>query len=258
VSAAFDVADDLALAEEAARTAGHVLLRAFGRPPSGLATKSTETDLVTDADRDAERVISELLRVERPDDGVLGEEGDARAGSSGRRWVVDPLDGTVNFVYGIPAWAVSVAVEDGDGVLAGVVHDPVRAETFSAARGRGAALDGVPIRVREPEGLSKAMVATGFSYAAELRTRQAETLMRVLPAVRDVRRMGAAALDLSWVAAGRFDGYYERGLNAWDWAAGSLLVLEAGGELAQLEGEPAGLVATAPGLLEGLLELVRD
>jgi len=252
------LADDLALAEEAARTAGEVLVEYFGRPASGVEQKSSATDLVSDADRDAERLIAELLLLERPDDGMLGEEGAERSGSSGRRWVFDPLDGTTNFLLGIPTWAVSVALEDGDGGLVGVVHDPMRAETFRASRGGGADLAGVPIRVREGVDLAEAMIATGFSYRSEVRARQAEVVRRVLPAVRDVRRAGAAALDLAWVAAGRVDGYYERGLQHWDWAAGKLLLQEAGGATVPLEGEPLGMVAAHPGLLPELAELVRD
>ena len=213
---------------------------------------------MTDADREAERVITELLRVERREDALLGEEGDAFEGRSGRRWVVDPLDGTVNFFYGIPQWAVSVALEDDEGGIVGVVRDPLRSETFKAMREGGALLNGGAMHVRRPEELSKAMIATGFAYAAELRARQAETLTRVLPRVRDVRRAGAAALDLSWVAAGRLDGYYERGLKPWDWAAGRLLVTEAGGDTARLVGDPPGLAAAAPALLPQLVELVSD
>ncbi len=250
------LADDLALAEEAARTAGEVLLGHFREPVRGLETKSSDSDIVTEADREAERLIVELLRVERQDDGVLAEEGAEHTGSSGRRWLVDPLDGTVNFFYGIPQWAVSIALEDSDGPLVGVVYDPVRGETFRATRGGGADLTGVPIRMRDPVGLDGAMVATGFSYQPEVRARQGELLREVLPRVRDVRRAGAAALDLAWLAAGRLDAYYEVGLNAWDWAAGSLLVAEAGGAVAALDGEPPGLAAARPELLGELVALV--
>ena len=212
--------------------------------------------MVSDADREAEAAIQELLRSERPDDGLLAEEGAHSEGASGRRWVVDPLDGTTNFLYGIPAWAVSVALEDDEGGAVGVVHDPVRGETFAAARGRGARLDGQPIAVSAPERLDSALVATGFGYEAESRRAQAELLVRVLPQVRDIRRAGAAALDLAWLAAGRLDGYYERGLKPWDWAAGRLIVAEAGGALRELDGEPMGLVAAPPALLDELFALV--
>lgn len=187
----------------------------------------------------------------------MAEEGARAGGGSGRRWVVDPLDGTVNFLYGHAAWCVSVALEDGSGPLVGVVHDPTRGETFSAARGGGCRLNGKPARVTGEERLEAALVATGFGYAAERRSAQAEVLLRVLPRVRDIRRGGAAALDLAWVAAGRLDGYYERGLNRWDWAAGRLLVEEAGGAVAELPGEPYGLAAGATALVSKLVDLIR-
>lgn len=170
--------------------------------------------------------------------------------------MVDPLDGTVNFLYGHAAWAVSIALEDEHGRLVGVVHDPGRGETFRAARGRGCELNGEPVRVSAAESLDVALVATGFGYDADRRAMQAETLTRVLPRVRDIRRGGSAALDLAWVAAGRLDGYYERGVQHWDIAAGRLLVEEAGGATAELPGEPAGVAAGPPALLEQLMALV--
>ena len=212
--------------------------------------------MVSDADRVAETAIERILLTERPEDVLIAEEGAHNEGASGRRWVVDPLDGTTNFLYGFPAWAVSVALEDEHGGAVGVVHDPVRDEIFTAARGEGARLNGQPIRVSEPESLGAALVATGFGYDAERRRAQAERLVAVLPAVRDIRRAGAAALDLAWLAAGRIDGYYERGLKPWDWAAGSLLVTEAGGALRRLEDEPSGLVAASEGIVEDLLGLM--
>jgi myo-inositol-1(or 4)-monophosphatase len=252
---------DLELAERAARAAGEVLMSYYGRAPEGLGSKSSETDPVSDADREAERTIRELLQLERPDDGLLGEEGSLSETESGRRWLVDPLDGTVNFLYGFPVWAVSVALEDANGPAAGVVHAPVNGETFRAARGAGAwvAESGRRLRVRDCRRLSGAMVATGFSYEPERRARQAETLRRLLPLARDIRRAGAAALDLAWLAAGRLDGFYERGLNPWDWAAGRLLVEEAGGATGWLDGDPPGLVAAAtPELLDELLPLAGE
>jgi myo-inositol-1(or 4)-monophosphatase len=220
--------------------------------------KSSATDMVSDADRAAEDAIAELIRRERPDDALLGEEGTAAGGSSGRRWVVDPLDGTTNYLYGLPVWAVSVAVEDADGGVAGVVLDPTRDELFAAARGEGATLGGAPIRVREGTPLEESLIATGFAYGAAQRAEQARVLQHVLPRVRDVRRAGAAAIDLAWVAAGRLDGYFERGLNPWDWAAGRLLVAEAGGAVADLRGEPAGLVAAGSSLAGELMALVTQ
>jgi myo-inositol-1(or 4)-monophosphatase len=187
---------------------------------------------------------------------LLAEEGSERKAESGRRWIVDPLDGTVNYLYGFPAWCVSVALHDRDGPAVGVVHDPLRAETFRAARGGGTELNGDPVRVRGQTDLTRALVAPGFGYEAERRAWQAEVVGRVLPRVRDIRRAGAAALDLAWVAAGRLDGYYERGLSPWDWGAGRLLVEEAGGAVLELPGEPLGLVAANPELLPALSGLV--
>jgi myo-inositol-1(or 4)-monophosphatase len=253
---------DLELAERAARAAGDVLMSYYGRAPSGLGWKSSDTDLVSDADREAERTVRELLERERPNDGLVAEEGSRVEADSGRRWIVDPLDGTVNFLYGIPVWAVSVALEDGEGLAAGVVHSPVNGETFLAERGAGARLsvDGrsepTPLRVRDCTALARAMVATGFSYEPERRAAQADVVARLLPLARDIRRAGAAAIDLAWLAAGRLDAFYERGLKRWDWAAGRLLVEEAGGTIGWLDEDPRVLVAAAtPELLDELMPL---
>jgi myo-inositol-1(or 4)-monophosphatase len=231
-------------------------MKRFGGPARGVDVKSSSTDMVSDADREAEEAIVGLLQAERPDDGVLGEEGTDEEAASGRRWVIDPLDGTTNYLYSYPAWAVSVALEDADGALVGVVLDAARGELFAAERGGGATLNGEAIHVREGAALDRALIATGFGYDADRRARQAEVLRQVLPAVRDIRRAGAAAIDLAWVAAGRLDGYWERGLHRWDWAAGRLLVTEAGGEVRDLERGPHGLVAASAGLIEDLVELV--
>jgi myo-inositol-1(or 4)-monophosphatase len=249
---------DLELAERAARAGGELLMRYYGRPPEGLGAKSSATDLVSDADREAERVIRELLGRERPTDGLVAEEGSRAEADSGRRWIVDPLDGTINFLYELPAWAVSVALEDADGVAAGVVHSPVLGETFCAVRGEGAwmAESGRRLQVSGCDRLEHAMVATGFSYEPARRAQQAVMVARLLPLARDIRRAGAAALDLAWTAAGRLDAFYESGLKRWDWAAGNLLVEEAGGVTGWIEGEPPVLLAAAtPALLDGLLPL---
>jgi myo-inositol-1(or 4)-monophosphatase len=211
---------------------------------------------VSDADRAAEEAIGKLLAAERPHDGLIAEEGSRAEAASGRSWLVDPLDGTVNYLYRLPAWCVSVALQDADGTAVGVVRDPLRDETFAAWRGGGCSLNGAVVRVRERAELSRALVATGFGYERDRRAAQAEVVSRVLPEVRDIRRAGAAALDLAWLAAGRLDGFWERGLMAWDWAAGALLVEEAGGAITELPGEPAGLVAAHPGLLPQLAGLV--
>jgi myo-inositol-1(or 4)-monophosphatase len=251
------VAGDLELAERAARAAGEVLLSYYGRAAEGLAAKTSPTDPVSDADREAERIIREILLAANPDDGLLGEEGSRSTSASGRTWIVDPLDGTVNFLYGLRAWAVSIALEDQDGLAAGVVFNPVSGECFSARRGEGAAVNGAPIHVTECPTLDRAMVATGFSYEAERRRDQAQLLVELLPRIRDLRRAGAAALDLAYVAAGRVDAFYERGLKRWDEAAGRLLVHEAGGVTQDLEGDPRGVVAAAtPSLLAELRDVV--
>jgi myo-inositol-1(or 4)-monophosphatase len=243
-----------AIAEEAARAAGAILLERFGSERALDRTKSSPTDLVSEADLLAEKAIRDVLAARAPDDAIMGEEGADTPGSSGRRWIVDPLDGTVNFVFGIPQWAVSVACEG----VAGVVFDPSRDELFLAVDGR-ALLNGEPLRASQREDLASALVATGFGYEAEVRRGQAEVVARLLPLVRDIRRAGSAALDMAWTAAGRIDAFYERGVKPWDIAAGSLLCEAAGLSVRPLQagaGMPAGVVAAPPALLEPLLELV--
>lgn len=201
-----------------------------------------------------------MIRRERPDDGILAEEGAAADSATGIGWLVDPLDGTINYLWGVPHWSVSIAATDDEGDAVGVVHDPSRGETFIAARRAGARLDGARLRLAPNDDLSEALVGTGFSYVAEQRARQANLLVDWLPNVRDVRRFGSAALDLAWVAAGRLDAFYETGLSAWDWAAGAMLVREAGGTITQLPAEPGGadgILAARPGLTTPMLGLLR-
>ena len=224
----------------------------------GVDTKSTDTDMVSEADRAAEAVIAEILRAERPDDGLVSEEGAGSEGTSWRRWIVDPLDGTTNYLYRFPAWCVSVALEDAGGGLVGVVHNPLAEETFRAARGAGAELNGDPIGVRDHDDLATALVATGFGYDPDVRAGQGDLVRALLPQVRDIRRAGAAALDLCFVACGRLDGYFERGIKHWDYAAGQLIVREAGGEVVELVGGRFGLAAGGPKLAGRLAELVRE
>ena len=223
----------------------------------GVGTKTSPTDVVTAMDTEVEALVRRLLREERPGDAVLGEEGGGFAGDGGAstadagvRWVVDPIDGTVNFLYGLPAWAVSIAAEVDGEVVAGVVRDAVGGHTWSATAGGGAYLDGQRLRCSAATDLASALVATGFGYRAEQRAAQAALLATVLPAVRDVRRMGAASLDLCAVAAGRVDCYYEAGLQPWDLAAGGLVAREAG---AVVEVHPSGTVLAAPPALLGPL-----
>jgi myo-inositol-1(or 4)-monophosphatase len=241
-----------------AHEAGALLLERFGGPAREVDVKTTATDMVSAADLDAEALIESILAAERPDDGLLAEEGARSTAESGRRWVVDPLDGTTNFLYGIPQWCVSVALEDSSGALVGVVFDPVGDELFEAATGSGARLNGQPLSMSFDRDLHTALLATGFGYDAERRSKQGQVLARVLPRVRDIRRAGAAALDLCWLAAGRLDAYYERGLKPWDWAAGRLILAEAGGSVVDLEPEPHGLAAAHPSLLPSLLDLLRE
>jgi myo-inositol-1(or 4)-monophosphatase len=255
-------ADDelLSLAVDAAHAAGALLLGRFQRPATGVERKSSETDMVSDADRDAEGLIRDMVMASRPADGMLGEEGGDVAGDSGLRWVVDPLDGTTNFLYGLPIWSVSIACEDESGGLAGVVFDPCRDEMFAAQRGRGASLNGRPIATSRNDDLSRALIGTGFAYAPAARLRQAQVLAELLAHVRDIRRGGSAAVDLAWVACGRLDGYYELGTRHWDRAAGMLLVQEAGGvatPLGRNVGDGEGALAAGAALYPALSELVE-
>jgi myo-inositol-1(or 4)-monophosphatase len=273
------------LAVEAAQMAGALLLaRVRHGAEHEVASKSTPTDLVSEADVTSQRAIRALLAERRPDDGFLGEEeGESEQGSSGLRWIVDPLDGTVNYLFGIPQWSVSVAVADQAGTLAGAVFDPNRDELFSATREGPALLLGgrgeLVLKRREggdgdalhPGGagektgldgsdLSSAMVATGFSYDADVRDAQAKVLERLLPRVRDIRRFGSAALDLAWTAAGRYDAYYERTVKQWDIAAGALICERAGLQLHELperERLPWGILVAPQELAGPLLELVE-
>ncbi|MGH2865823.1 MAG: inositol monophosphatase family protein, partial [Solirubrobacteraceae bacterium] len=240
-----------------------------------IAAKSTPTDLVSEADLASERLIRELLAARRPDDGFLGEEGDHTHGTSGLSWVVDPLDGTINFLFGIPQWCVSVAVRDERGTIAGAVYDPNRDELFAASRDAQATLTsngatrvlGQRASGQRPEegagpregGLAGAMVATGLAYDARVRAAQARVLARLVPQVRDIRRFGSAALDLTWTAAGRYDAYFERTVKPWDIAAGALICERAGLRVLELpvhEQLPWGILATNPQLAAPLLELV--
>ena len=268
----------LEIAKRQAVTAGALLLEIFrDGDEHEVTSKSTPTDLVSEADRLAERVIRERLAELRPQDGFLGEEsGAGEAGSSGLRWVVDPLDGTVNFLFGIPQWCVSIAVQDERGSLAGAIYDPVRGDLYSAVRGGAPTVEvwvepspvyGGPPPMRETrtlsasrcEELSTAMLATGFAYDARVRAAQAQVIARAIPRVRDIRRFGSAALDLAWTAAGRYDAYFERTVKPWDIAAGTLLCEAAGLRVVELPVHhdlPWGILVAPPALCEPLLELV--
>jgi len=251
----------LEVAVDAAQMAGGLLLERVrhGRERA-VSSKSTPTDLVSEADLASERAIRELLARRRPDDGFVGEEGGcSEAGASGLSWVVDPLDGTVNFLFGIPQWCVSVAVRDGEGTVAGAVYDPNRDELFAATREGSPALNGREIVASDRSDLPTAMVATGLAYDAEVRAAQAKVLARLVPRVRDIRRFGSAALDLTWTAAGRYDAYFQRSVKQWDVAAGALICERAGLRVLELpvhEDLPWGILVAPPALAEPLLELV--
>ncbi|MFG3093984.1 inositol monophosphatase family protein [Streptomyces sp. NPDC048202] len=256
----------LQLAQEAARHAG-ALLR-DGRPAdlAVAATKSSPVDVVTEMDLAAEKLIVDLISARRPDDGFLGEEGASSEGTSGVRWVIDPLDGTVNYLYGLPTWAVSIAAEVDGETVAGVVAAPMRGETYQAVLGGGAWATGAwegerPLACRPAAPLDQALVSTGFNYVTEVRARQAEIAARLIPLVRDIRRGGSAAIDLCDLACGRLDGYYERGLNPWDVAAGDLIAREAGAMTGGRPGErPSGVLTLAgtPSVFEPLQRLLGD
>jgi myo-inositol-1(or 4)-monophosphatase len=261
---AHDEVEDLrVLAGELARSAGALALEGRRRlgvgQPVAHDTKSTPSDPVTEFDRAAEALIVDTLRARRPDDSIVGEEGAGHGGSSGLEWHVDPIDGTVNFVYDLPAWCTSVAVVDAAGPLAGAVFVPVTDELFSAARGAGATRNGTPIRCSSASNLAMSLIGTGFSYSPSTRERQARRLAALLPRVRDVRRYGSAALDLCMVACGRLDAYYEEHLNSWDLAAGVLIASEAGASTSNFDdgaADPAATVAAAPAIHRALLELI--
>jgi myo-inositol-1(or 4)-monophosphatase len=257
-----------ALAAAVAVEAGAFILDGLSRVRSSVASKSSPTDLVTEMDVAAEALVVGRLLTARPADGVLGEEGASGAGTSGIRWIVDPIDGTTNYVYGLPAFAVSIAAEVDGTVVAGAVAVPALGEIFSAAAGAGATCNDLPIRAASAvvlaardDGLgadarlARTLLATGYAYDPARRGRQAAVIASVLPRVRDVRRMGAAAVDLCLVAAGRVDAFYEQGLQPWDYAAGALIAREAGAVVTDLDGGPPSTssVLAAPADLHGPL-----
>lgn len=252
--------DLLALARNTAVAAGELAAKRRVDGVQIAASKSSPEDVVTAADREAERLIRSLIADARPDDGMLGEEDGLVTGTSGLTWIVDPIDGTVNYLYGRPHWAVSIAVVEGDpdpltwSAVAGAVVNPSLGEVFTASRGNGSFLGGSRLRVREAD-VNLALVATGFSYAAETRRRQALVIADLVTHVRDIRRAGTASLDLCDVAAQRVDAYYERGLRPWDHAAGALIAAEAGATVHGVDGAPADerfVLAAAPALAREL------
>lgn len=257
---AADLENLLDIARRLAVGAGTLIRSGRAQAAEQVAVKSTPTDVVTAMDHASERFLVAELARHRPEDGVLGEEGASREGTSGVRWVVDPIDGTVNYLYGLPWYAVSVAAEVNDVVSVGVVHNPENGELFSALRGGGAWLGGQRLSCSGEGSLGQALVSTGFGYDADRRREQAAVAAQLLPRLRDLRRMGSAALDLCQVAAGRLDGHYEQGLWPWDYAAGGLIAAEAGARVEGLRGAPAGrdcVVAAGPRIFPALLSALE-
>ncbi len=224
----------LELAEQIAKKAGELLM---SRPTNfELDQKSGVLDFATQMDHESEKLIVSEILAARPDDSIIGEEGANRKGSSGYTWVIDPIDGTVNYLYGIPGWCISIAIKDEVGYLVGVVHVPSFAMTWSARRGAGATCNGKPLRCNEPVELNRALIATGFAYDIERRKPQAKFIAELLPQIRDVRRMGACAVDICMVASGSVDAHFEAGVNEWDYAAAGLIASEAGAKFSYLKG----------------------
>jgi myo-inositol-1(or 4)-monophosphatase len=255
VTAEVSDADLLTVAVEAADAAAPLLLERFAAGTRrDVRAKSSPTDLVSEADVLAEQAIRAVLAERRPDDALMGEEGDDVPGTSGLRWIIDPLDGTTNFLFGIPQWCISVACEG----RAGVVYDPLRGERFKATR-QTATLAGETLTGSTSEDLATALVATGFGYESSVRELQAPIAARMLPLVRDIRRGGSAAIDMAWAASGRLDAYFEFGVMPWDSAAGELLCTAAGLTVTPLparDGLPAGVLVAPPGLTQPLLALI--
>ena len=250
-------AELLQIADSVARAAGKHLMN---RPASFTFTeKSSAVDFATQMDKQAEEMIVKQLLSYRPDDGIIAEEGSAKESKSGITWVIDPLDGTVNYLYGLPGWNVSIAAKDNDGVVVGVVNAPSIDGFWSGIRGGGATYNGVKIKCNDPVELGKALLGTGFAYDLNLRVSQGETMAKLLPRIRDLRRNGAAAVDLCYVAMGALDGYFESSLNEWDHAAGGLIAIEAG---AVVSGRGGGapnsdlVVCAGPALHAQLLPLI--
>lgn len=247
----------LELASTVAREAGS-LLRDRPARPLRTVSKSTPTDLVSEMDRASEQLIIERVLGARPGDGILAEEGSKKPSRSGLNWVIDPIDGTTNYLRGMPNYSVSIAVVDDNESIAGVVYDPTLDETFAAIRGQGATLNGRPIGCADTP-LAKAIIGTGFGYSSFRRSQQAKVLQNILPAVGDIRRPGSAAVSLCWVACGRLDAFFETGLQHWDFAAGALIALESGANVIGHENHQSDddlIVASAPSVTAELHQIL--
>lgn len=252
---------ELDAANEAARTTGDLLNRMFGR--INHIMKKGDIDLVTEADLEAEKTILHIIRRNFPQDNILSEESGEHNETSGRTWIVDPLDGTTNFAHGFPFFAVSIALEIEKQIVLGIVHNPYMDEYFEAVKDRGAYLNKRPIKVSKTRNLGESLLATGFSYDIHERPQRALELFRkIIIRARGVRRPGSAAIDLCYVAAGRFDGFWEEGLKPWDTAAGMVIVNEAGGKLTTFEGESyspymKSIVAANPFIHDEIVEVLH-
>lgn len=251
----------LACAEELARAAGDMALRGRKSGNVTATTKSSPTDMVTQYDKASEDLITSGLARLRPLDGIIGEEGANADSSTGITWHIDPIDGTSNFYFDLPLWAVSIGAVDNSGPLIGVVYVPALGEMFTAVRGSGAFLNGQPIHVRDNSSLADALVATGFSYHINQRAHHAQRVANMITHIRDIRRLGAAAIDLCFVACGRYDAYFEEHLHSWDLVAGQVIATEAGALVTNFSGDdatPAEVLCTQPGIQSSLIQLISQ
>jgi len=247
------------VAESLAREAGDMALQGRKSGPLTVTTKSSPIDVVTKFDKASEAMITEGLAKVRPDDAIIGEEGASKQGTTGITWHIDPIDGTTNFYFDVPMWAVSIGAVDEHGPLAGAVYVPALGEMFSGARGEGSTLNGMPISVRENNDIADALVCTGYSYQISERAVHAKRVAEIVMKVRDIRRFGAAAIDLCFVACGRLDAYFEEHLNSWDLIAGQVIATEAGAVFSDYVGNvvtPAQVLAATPGVHADLIHLI--
>ena len=251
----------LAMCIELAQTGGR---RALAGRITGLQqveTKTTSTDMVTEFDKGTEKYIVTEILSRRPDDSVIGEEGGSHAGSSGYTWCIDPIDGTTNFLYALPGWSVSIGVSDKIGPLVGVVYIPPLDETFTAIRGHGAFLNNKRIHCNDKTEIAQALVSTGFSYSPEQRTIQSKRVAKFIHKIRDIRRLGAASIDICFVACGRLDAYFEENLHQWDTAAAELIALESGVKSGNFAGGPSSpkeILIASPKIFDQLSQLITS
>lgn len=248
-----------AIAEQLARQAGDMALAGRKNGTVEAVTKSSPTDMVTQFDRASEELITSGLHQLRPLDAIIGEEGASKTGTSGITWHIDPIDGTSNFYFDIPMWAVSIGATDAQGPLVGAVYAPALGEMFTASRGQGATCNGMPIKCRDNNILTDALVCTGYSYRVHERIHHARRVANMVTEIRDIRRFGAAAIDLCFVASGRYDAYFEEHLHSWDLIAGQVIATESGALVTDYEGDPVTprqVLAASPGIHRSLIDLI--